>query len=253
MIMDNLYDDLVTGLTEEIEYKKGILPAKDSAESDNMLRLWTIQSEDVYEELMREGVYHTKPELAFCRDIPEIEFCYRWMSQKLSEKAGPPPEGLTYPIWAWHTWEGKRKIRDMRCSGYGERGRKMVQMEIEIPESRILLSDFDLWGLILYGYRLDMETEDDMDEFYLWLQRRGFRDGMNLVKLCDGTSSSYDISVPEEIWMMRDEIIKSWDICLGKDQKQNDLFMGSRGRSIQAVFWELKREDVKKEWHFTCR
>ncbi len=251
--MDNLNNDLETGLTQTIEYENGTLPAKRSESSDNMLLLWTIQSEDVYEELMREGVYHTNPGLAFCRDIPEIEFCYKWMARKLSEKAGLPPEGLTFPVWAWHTWEGKRKRRDMRCLGYGERGRKLVQMEIEIPESRVLLSDFDLWGLILNGFSLDMENEDDMDAFYLWLQRRGYRGGMDLIRLCDSIPSSYDSSVSNEIWMMRDEILRSWDKCLGKDQKQNDLLMGSRGRSIQAVFWELKKEDVKKEWHFTCR
>lgn len=36
------------------------------------------------------------------------------------------------------------------------------------------------------------------------------------------------------------------------DQSINNMFM-YKLRSVQATFWELHKDQIRKVWHFTCR
>lgn len=194
--------------------------------------LWTIQTEEVYEQLMGSGIYRTDESLSLAGDIEDFKLQYDWLADKMRFLVGNPPEGVVYPVWAWHTWEGHRKRRDMRRRGYGTKGLKLIQMEIDIPDDKVMLTDFDLWVAALHGCNIDIETEADADE-----------DKNNL----------FTAVKTERYQEYKEMIIKSWDRCIGCDQKYNDLFMYKGGRSIQATFWELKSDQVKKVWHFTCK
>ena len=105
--------------------------------------LWTIQQEYVYDELIDKGVYRTDESLALPYEFAEFKMPYDWLIDKMISLIGNPPAGVKYPVWAWHTWEGKRKRRDLRNSGYGNKGTRLVQMEIEIPDHEVVLTDFD--------------------------------------------------------------------------------------------------------------
>ncbi len=122
--------------------------------------LWTIQHEDAWMQLQQAGLLRADPDR-----VPEdFRRAYDWMAEQMARRIGNPPNGVWYPLWAWYRWEGKHRPRDLRCSGYGERGTPMVQMELEIEESRVLLSEFDSWHTVLSGGYLALD-EADFDRF----------------------------------------------------------------------------------------
>ena len=59
--------------------------------------LWTIQPVEVYELIQETGVYHCdfeKSIFTFCKKQ------YDWLVRRMKDKIGPPPEGVSYPVWA---------------------------------------------------------------------------------------------------------------------------------------------------------
>ena len=192
--------------------------------------LWTIQQEYVYDELIDKGVYRTDESLALPYEFAEFKMPYDWLVDKMISLIGNPPAGVKYPVWAWYTWEGKRKRRDLRNSGYGNKGTRLVQMEIEIPGHEVVLTDFDLWVAVLNGLNLNIRSEEEFEKDYFCLQAakksEHYTDYMN-------------------------DIIKSWDKCIEPTSSDN-IFLPEE-KSIQATFWELKKEQVKQVWHFVCR
>lgn len=192
------------------------------------MRLWTMQPVEAYDILMRDGVFKCDPEKV-CE--PSFLDRYAWMNEKLNEK-DTRPEDIEYPIWAWYRFNGKEKKPDLRHSCYGTRGDKMVCMEIEIPDEKVLLSDFDLWHFVLNDWWLDNElfkdgyTEEDYDQNQEWFK------ALN----------------DEE---KRLEKTKSWEMILNIESFESDWI--ARGEYVQAVFWELKREDIRKVQFFTAR
>lgn len=77
---------------------------------------------------------------------------YHWMMSQMVKRVPDYNEG--YPIWLWP------EKQDLRHSGYKERGTMAVYLEIEIPESQVLLSDFNAWHVVLMdSVILDYEDE----------------------------------------------------------------------------------------------
>ena len=63
--------------------------------------LWTIQPETVYSILLETGYYHCD----FSKSQnQEWKSQYDWLVQQMKRRIGPPPPGVSYPVWAWHTW-----------------------------------------------------------------------------------------------------------------------------------------------------
>lgn len=55
-------------------------------------------------------MYHCnleKSDFDFCRDQ------YDWLVKEMKKRIGDPPEGVSYPVWAWYMWEGCRKKPDL--------------------------------------------------------------------------------------------------------------------------------------------
>ena len=135
----------------------------------------------------------------------------------MTEKGINRISGVNYPMWAWYQWEGKRKKRDMRLRGYAERGSELVQMTIEINDSDVLLSDFDLFHYVLNHWYLP-ESENDEDK------------------------------TDENI------IEKSWDRIFDLEKEDDGYVYGlNLHKSIQATFWKLKLEQVIKAEVFTAK
>ena len=110
--------------------------------------LWTIQSIEVYEQIQDHGVFHCDFAKSGFNDWSEQ---FDWLAQEMRARIGNPPDGVTHPIWAWYMWEGIRKKPDLRRErwGNGWKGDRFVCMEIDIPEERLVLTDFDSWSIIL--------------------------------------------------------------------------------------------------------
>lgn len=90
---------------------------------------------------------------------------YQWMTKELTKRIEPPPQGVTYPIWVWRYWNSRTKPKpDLRCGGHLARGTKAVRLELEIPDEKVLLSDFDGWHAVLNEW-YHAEDEADWERF----------------------------------------------------------------------------------------
>ncbi len=204
------------------------------------MRLWTIQNENAYAELMNTGELTANEQHLFCQD--DFRYAYDWMAKKLSERV-PAPAGVRYPIWAWYQWEGKRGRRDLRSGGLAVRGEKCVQLELEIPDEQILLSDFDVFHMVLnYAYIAVDEADDNL--FDAWSAALGVsRDEIRSAA-----------SVSSSVLTVRDRIIKSWDGVFDLTKEDDNWMYGkNENKSIQAVFWEIWAKQVVKAEFFTAR
>lgn len=184
--------------------------------------LWTIQPEIIYRAIMDTGVYHCDFSKSFLSDWKRQ---YDWMVRQMIKRLGPPPEGVTYPVWAWHTWEGARKKPDLREQRWatGWKGDRFACMEIDVSDENVLLSDFDLWSLILLDGLL-CETEEENTKL----------------------EALYETLDPKEQRKMQD---KNWEGAFDLIPLDNGWII--RGDSIQATFWELKREYIRSVRFFT--
>lgn len=145
----------------------------------------------------------------------DFRSAYDWMAVQLEQRIGPPPEGARYPLWAWYQWEGRRGRRDLRQSGYGLRGTPMVQIEFEIDAAQVLLSDFDRWNTVLGGGYLALDEAD-------FEQRTS----------------------PVEA---------TWERIFDLDRRTPGWDPPPEEQSVQAVFWELHLDQVRKVKHFTAK
>lgn len=173
------------------------------------ITLWTIQHADAWVALERDGVLRADSR----RGWTEFRFAYDWMAEQMGKRIGPPPDGVPVPLWAWYQWEGRRGPRDLRQSGYAPRGTPMVQIEFEIEESRVLLSDFDRWHTVLGGGYLAVDGQDEQ-------------------------------SCPLEA---------SWERVFDLDHWTPDWDTPPEEQSIQATFWELRLPQVRKVRHFFAK
>lgn len=194
------------------------------------MTLWTIQPVCVLEELEQYGVYRARSDR-----ISMLEFfgpSYLWLCEFLNKK-DPCPSGVQYPVWAWHTFCGKRKKPDLRHTCYGAKGEELVCIEFEIPDNKVLLSDFELWHFVLNNWWLDTE---------MFLP--GFTE-----EQYDANHKLFEALSPEE---KQKKIEESWlNIFDVNEVIDNDFIR--RGVDIQAIFWELKMEWVKKIQYFVHR
>ena len=184
--------------------------------------LWTIQSLEVYNLIQNTGVYHSIIDKS---NFNCLQGYYAWLTDEMKKKIGDPPKGVHYPVWAWYMWEGQRKKPDLRRErwGNGWKGDRFVCLEIDIPGERVVLSDFDSWSIILLdGLISDTEEEDNsLEKQYEKLEA----DDQKKFKRRNWTRV-FDLSPIDNSW-------------------------AHRGDSIQATFWELRKEDIKEVRFFT--
>lgn len=124
------------------------------------MRLWTVQPPAVIEILQKRGRYVCDPTdtHVFANGHSQLLKAYRWMSNVMVERVGLPPPDCVFPVWAWHTYDGRRQS-DLRKSIYRSHHHGFSCIEIEIPESRVLLSDESLWHFPLNGWYLPTDPK----------------------------------------------------------------------------------------------
>ncbi|MCP1110910.1 DUF3841 domain-containing protein [Ohessyouella blattaphilus] len=194
------------------------------------MMLWTIQPKEVWEKGFVDGVFRCDsdhPEIGIDRYEQFLD-AYEWIAEEMMKWIGPAPKGVKYPIWAYHTWDGKHKKPDLRQRQTAP-GTECVCLTIEIPDEQVLLSDFDLWHLVLgkhYISELPLETDEDYDKEDAWLE-------------------SLDTDTRDRV--TRDSWSNIFDVVPGTKHVNSD------GDYIQAVFWELRKEQVKKVQFFKSK
>ena len=179
--------------------------------------LWTIQPEIIYEMILEQGVYRCDYSKSYMK---EWKIQYDWLVNQMINRIGERPSGVSYPVWAWYKWEGIRNRPDLKSERWGEgwKRERLVCMEIDIPEKDVLLSDFDAWSIILLDSLISYSEEEyeDLEKIYKRLSPK-----QQKIMKEKNWEKTFDISLFENEW-----------IC--------------RGSSVQATFWELKREQIKK-------
>ena len=180
--------------------------------------LWTMQPLQIYEMIQRMGVYRCDPARS---SMMRMEFTeqYDWLVAKMTERIGPPPEGVKYPVWAWYKQNGKRHKPDLRSErwGYGGDGEPYTCLEIGVPDDQVVLSDFDSWHVPLNNWLLsDTKEEDAAQESYYKslteVQQKAYRE-----------------------W--------NWERIFDVTPFENDWIR--QGDWVQATFWELKKEQIR--------
>lgn len=192
--------------------------------------LWSIQEEEVWELIQDTGIYRCDPyksdllkpmqdELAGKELDPQFEAAYEWLTKQMEKRVGPRPDGVRFPVWAWYQYSWKRKpdLRKERWTN-GSGGERLACIELDVPDDQVLLSDFNAWHSVLSRWPIS-DTEEESDKIHEYLDHAD--------------------EAEEEVFLQ-----KNWERALDITPFKNDWIR--RGEDVQATFWELKKEYVKK-------
>ncbi len=185
--------------------------------------LWTIQPIEIWNMIQETGVYRCDPEQCWAVE-PEFQEKYNWLISIMKARIGVPPAGVTYPVWGWYMQNGKRTKPDLRRERwhYGWGNEEYVCIELEIPDDQVLLSDFDVWCIVLNN-GLISKTEEEDKEIYAY----------------------YDTLDPAAQQAYKE---KNWERVLDISPLNNHWT--KRGSWVQATFWELRKDMIRNARFF---
>ncbi|WP_313758118.1 DUF3841 domain-containing protein [Tissierella sp.] len=106
------------------------------------MKIWTIQSIDIWEKLKEEEIVTCDEKLASYLKDEECSFLepYNWIRNKMINSMGDSSyKSGIYPIWGWYIYNGLHRKPDLRYSGHGEHGEQMACIELEIPDNNVLI------------------------------------------------------------------------------------------------------------------
>ena len=184
------------------------------------MRLWTIQSLEVYNIINCVGIYHNDGKKSKLINIMHNDKFYQWMIMQMKKRIGNPPIQDIYPIWAWHTMNWQHSRPDLRKVEFKSYKKPFVLMEIEISNKDVLLSDEELWNYVLSDTYLSTAlTEEEYEKEILEFSKNN----------------------------KENKIEESWEKIFCLDNKINNGWIRI-GCYIQATFWEIKKENIIKVW-----
>lgn len=188
------------------------------------MKLWTIQPIHVYQLILETGAYRCETEKCQYLHVPAFDTAYRWLAEQMRERIGPPPDGTEFPVWAWHTWDWKHIKPDMRRSEFKYFKTHHVLLELEIPDEQVLLTDHGTWHFAINdSYFGDAKNDAEFDEEMAWFD-----------------------TLPADVQTQKKR--ESWTKIM--DVTPVDTDWAKNGQYIQATFWELRRDNIKKVWHY---
>lgn len=192
------------------------------------MRLYHFCNQSAYEALQLQG-YLTGDGRRASRWLRDLDSRpYHWMAEQMQKRLPPKPAHAgAFPVWAWHTHDGKPKA-DLRKCEFGQKGELTVRLTLEVPPELVLLSDEEDWYCVLNGWFLtDSEAEND-----LWEER--------------------EKSWPQD--RFKAAMRESWEKIFDLDRPQ-DPSWGRPGpsRYAQACFWLLEANMVVDERWFIPR
>jgi hypothetical protein len=182
------------------------------------MRLVTIQDKAAYDDLCATGILRCKDELA--EWLHEDSFCaaYGWLAEQMKQRIGAPPQGVSYPIWAWYLLDGKPARIDLRKTEFNNYCGEHCALTIDVPDEQVLLSDEENWHFVLNNsYFSGATNEADYNASVSWF------DALPANEQCE-------------------EKRKSWSRIFEIPPFENDWHR--QGCYVQATFWELRKEQV---------
>ena len=180
------------------------------------MRLWTTMPARVYKETIEKtGIYQCDPDkcevLNWDGSDRQFANAYDWMSGYMTEKIGPPPEGIKYPVWAWYRLRTRQARPDLRWVEFRGAAKEMVLIELEKEDSQVVLSDEEIWTVAQLNDTAWCRNDEELDWYY-----------------------NPDMEGKEKFKK------ESWYRVLEIDQAPH----------VQATFWELRKEEIKKIWKY---
>ncbi len=174
----------------------------------------------VYKALLKNGCFVPEGTHVFMKE--DFLPAYDWLCEQMKLRLPNTPENAKYPIWAWYQWEGIRKRLDMRTShkAVSPPGTPIVLLTLEVPDDEVLLSDFDMWHSTLGNHYLALTEEED-------------------IAIGDNATA--------------EQKRKSWERIFNLDIDNDYCTYPINQKSIQATFWILKKEYVKKAEFFISK
>lgn len=198
-----------------------------------LLKLWTITTLETWQILQQRGVLRTEPTLI----EQDWASAYTWMVAMMDERMCRPSPACQFPLWAWYQWHGKQRKPDLRFGAHLNKGVRGVRIEFEIDDNNVLRSDYNMWHAALgYWYLPSSEADDIAFELEL---------------------KSHDLSyieqkpLPHLIYHQRIE--ESWRRIFDLEWFDPYCTSAPDQKAIQAVFWELHLNQIRKVDYFTAR
>lgn len=135
------------------------------------LRLFSLQPAWVFDLLEKGEAFRALPDIARSEfpadDADRCMLCaYEWLVEEMDKRCAiRRPEGVRYPVWAWHTCYGPSQRKpDLRHSFVRDSAEDgaAVLLTLEVPDDEVLLSDYVGWhyALNLWFLGSDAETND---------------------------------------------------------------------------------------------
>lgn len=173
------------------------------------MRLWTFQNPAVYEAILKNGKFSVSNEFA----TTDYLNAYDWLTGIMKKRIGRPPTGVKYPIWAWYTIAGKNisPIDSEYADTFNDDYYKtQLLFELEIPNKKVLLSNFDGWHSVLNnGYLSMAESSEKIEKehkLYGNNSKKIHESWLNIFKFNKwGTKASFQAT----FWEIRKEYIIS--------------------------------------------
>lgn len=194
------------------------------------MRVYTIQTVEFYEELLRNGVVYCNRESECSRDC---KVQYDWMAEQMRKRIGEPPlPNIKYPVWVWQQNKSRKRPKPPMSSKNIPNGHsEAVMLELDVPDNEVLLSDLNLWILPLNHWAINNRHEDKL--LYKKLEEYEKTHG-----------KCYEMhEYPEEI---RREIFDSWERVFDLNICDSYMVTSRRqNRSIQGTIWLLCKEWLK--------
>jgi len=180
------------------------------------MRVWTIQPREVYQAVAENGVFRCDGR----KSVSNLRPYYKWLTSQMDKRIGPAPKGVTYPIWAWYKMDGLCKKPDLRGERWNNssEGADYACIELEIPDSEILLSDFDMWSVII------------LDGLISYTEEESKKLEAEYEKLSGSEADAFRSRTWEKAFDLGTDIDSDWI---------------SANKWIQGTFWELRKEYVK--------
>lgn len=184
--------------------------------------LWTFQPYSVYKQIVQAGEYICNPDKSPMLEMDNdnhFRDAYEWMGNQMKEKIGSKPANVIFPVWAWYRWGYKHQPPRFDAEA---KNAITVCLKLKISDSEVLLSDFDMWHMVLgKSYIGDAKSQKEFDREYVWFD--------NLPK--DKANK-----------IMR----QSWQKIFNITPRYGKWDMN--GGYVQGCFWKSKKEYICKVW-----
>ncbi|WP_088362969.1 DUF3841 domain-containing protein [Bacillus cereus] len=168
---------------------------------------YTNQSIEAYKKFEEKG-YLTGNEAFVDSDFLSS---YKWLIEQMNNKIN---NDGSFPVWLW------TEKPDLNEEGHFDKGTKAVCLTIEIPDEKVLLSDFDAWHCVLNNWFCSLTEEED----------ELFDQGK-----CEMTKE------------------QSWQRVFDLEQLQQSEMWGNAEQILQGVTPGVKKEQVLNVEYFTAQ